>query len=300
MKENSEAYEQFVNELTDAIRQAAGKEYLVITRQERKNNSVVLDGVMLQRGKERVAPNIYLNHYYPKYCSGESVEEIAEQIIALCEEKREEINSLAARLDFSEAYIREHLYYRLVSKERNEELLQEIPHRLYLNLAIVYYWVVYEEEAQLGSIMMTGAQMERMGWTEEDLMRIAEQNTPQLFPMSARGIEEIVGDLLLQCQNFPVLVISNDRGINGAACLMYPGVLEQLKEKMKGSFYILPSSIHELIVIPDNGTSPDRLCEMVYCINRTQLPQEDILSDAVYHYSEVTGELQMIEMEKDA
>ena len=53
-------------------------------------------------------------------------------------------------------------------------------------------------------------------------------------------------------------------------------------------------------MIPDNGTSPDRLCEMVYCINRTQLPQEDILSDAVYHYSEVTGELQMIEMEKDA
>ena len=78
------------------------------------------------------------------------------------------------------------------------------------------------------------------------------------------------------------------------------GGVRTTERKDEGSFYILPSSIHELIVIPDNGTSPDRLCEMVYCINRTQLPQEDILSDAVYHYSEVTGELQMIEMEKDA
>lgn len=300
MKENSEAYEQFVNEVTEAIRQAAGKEYLVITRKERKNNAVVLDGVMLQRGKERVAPNIYLNHYYPKYCNGESVEEIAEQILMLCEEKQEEIHSLAAHLDFSEEYIREHIYYRLVSKERNEELLQEVPHRLYLNLAIIYYWVVYEGEEQIGSIMMTQVQMERMGWTEEELMRMAEKNTPRLFPMSARRIEEIVGELMLQHQEFPMLVVSNDKGINGAACLVYPDMLEQLKQKMKGSFYILPSSIHELIVIPDNGTLPDRLCEMVYCINRTQLPQEDILSDAVYYYSDGTGELQMIEMEKDA
>ena len=300
MEENNAAYEQFVNEVTEAVRRAAGTEYSVITRQERKNNAVLLDGVMLQRDKERVAPNIYLNHYYPKYCNGESIESIAEQIVSLCEEKREEINALAEKLDFSEEYIREHLYYRLVSRERNAELLQEVPHRLYLNLAIVYYWVVYEEEEQLGSIMMTGAQMERMGWSEEELMHIAETNTPRLFPVLSRGIEEVVGELLEQCQSFPMLVVSNDRGINGAACLMYPGVLEQLKKQMKGSFYILPSSIHELIVIPDNGTPPGRLCEMVYCINRTQLPQEDFLSDAVYFYSEVTGKLQMIEMEKDA
>lgn len=300
MKENSEAYEQFVNEVTETIRQTVGKEYRVIARKERKNNAVVLDGVMLQRGRERVAANVYLNHYYPKYCNGESVTAIAEQVLALCEEKREEMKNLAERLDFSETYIREHLYYRLVSRERNIELLQEIPHRVYLNLAIVYYWVVYEEEEQIGSIMMTQGQMERLGWTEDELMQMARQNTPRIFPMSARGIEEIVGDLMLQSQNFSVLVISNDKGINGAACLMYPGILEELKQRMKGSFYILPSSIHELIVIPDNGTPPGCLCEMVTCINHTQLPPEDILSDAVYFYSEATGELQMIEMEKDA
>lgn len=295
MKENMEAYEKFVNEVTEAITVAAGVEYTVIPRRERRNNSVVLDGIMLQRGNERVAPNIYLNHYYAKYCNGESAEQIAEQIIALCEEKREEILELMQRLDFSPEYVREHLYYRLIGRERNAELLQEVPNRNYLNLAVIYYWVVYEEGEQMGSIMMTHRQMELFGWTEEELMSMAQINTPRLFPVLTKGMDEIVGEILA-CQAEPqMMVLSNEKGINGAACLMYPGVLQRLEEAMNGSFYVLPSSIHELIVVPDNGMSAVNLCEMVYCINRTQLPQEDVLSDTVYHYSEETKELIVVD-----
>ena len=299
MQEYNETYEQFVNEVTEAVTRAAGKEYTVIPRRERKNNSVILDGIMLQRGNERVVPNIYLNHYYARYCDGMEAGAIAEQILALCEEKREEIDELAQRLDFSPEYIREHLYYRLIGREQNEALLQEIPHRCYLNLAVVYYWVVYEEEEQLGSIMMTQRQMERLGWTEELLMQTAQENTPRLFPMVTKGMEEIVGELLMQQSEQPILVLSNEKGINGAACLLYPGMLKGVEEKMQGSFYVLPSSIHELIVIPDNGTPAARLCEMVYCINRTQLPWEDVLSDAVYYYSQETKELRVFEREEN-
>lgn len=295
MQENMEAYEQFVNEVTEAITVAAGTEYIVIPRRERRNNSVVLDGIMLQKGNERVAPNVYLNQYYPKYCSGENAERIAEQILVLCKEKREEILGLMEKLDFSPEYIREHLYYRLVGRERNAELLQEIPHRGYLNLAVIYYWIVYEAGEQIGSIMMTRRQMERFGWTEEELMQMAQQNTPRLFPPLTKGMDEIVGDLLAQQAELNMLVLSNEKGINGAACLLYPGVITMLEDAMKGSFYVLPSSIHELIVIPDNGTSAVHLCEMVYCINRTQLPQEDVLSDTIYYYSKETKELKVID-----
>jgi len=295
MQENLEAYERFVNEVTEAITVAAGPEYTVIPRRERRNNSVVLDGIMLQRGNERVAPNIYLDHYYAKYSNGESAEQIAEQILTLCEEKREEILGLMSRLDFSPEYIREHLYYRLIGRERNAELLKEVPHRSYLNLAVIYYWVVYEEGEQIGSIMMTLRQMERFGWAEEELMQMAQENTPRLFPALTKGMDEIVGELLAQQADLPMLVLSNEKGINGAACLMYQGVLAMLEEVMKGSFYVLPSSIHELIVIPDRGMSAVNLCEMVYCINRTQLPQEDVLSDTVYYYSKETKELVVVD-----
>ena len=298
MQEYSEAYEQFVNEVTEAVKRTAGREYTVIPRRERKNNSVMLDGIMLQRGNERVVPNLYLNHYYAKYCNGEDADAIAAQMIALCEEKREEIEELAQRLDFSPEYIRGHLYYRLIGKEQNGALLQEIPHRCYLNLAVVYYWLVYEEEEQLGSIMMTQRQMERLEWTEELLWQMAQENTPALFPLVTKGMEEIVGEALMQHAEMPVLVLSNTKGINGAACLLYPGTLEWMEEKMQGSFYILPSSIHELIVIPYNGTPASSLCEMVYCINRTQLPKEDVLSDAVYYYSRETKALSVFEREE--
>ena len=142
MQENSKTYEQFVTEITEAISRAAGEEYTVIPRKERKNNSVIVDGILLQRGDERIAPNIYLDHYFSKYCNGEDADQIAEQILTLCEEKRDEILELTQRLDFSPEYIGKHLYYRLIGREKNGELLREVPHRNYLNLAVVYYWVV--------------------------------------------------------------------------------------------------------------------------------------------------------------
>lgn len=293
MKENKKAYELFVNEATEAIRAIAGMEYTVVPRRERRNNSVILDGILLQKANERVAPNVYLNHYYADFRNGKSVGEIAEEIMALCREKREEILSLTEKLDFSPEYVSRHLYYRLIGKESNEELLQEVPHQSYLNLAVVFYWIVYEEGEQIGSIMMTKRQMERFGWSEEQLMQMAQENTPTLFPVLVKSMDEIVGELLAQQDKLPMLVLSNEKGINGAACLMYPGVLQKMEEAMNGSFYVLPSSIHELIVIPDCGASAARLCEMVYCINRTQLPREDVLSDAVYYYSVETKELQV-------
>lgn len=295
MQENKETYELFVNEVTEALRVIAGTEYTVIPRKERRNNSVILDGLLLQKENERVAPNVYLNHYYADYRNGKCAEKIAEEILALCREKREEILALTEKLDFSSEYVSKHLYYRLIGQESNEELLKEIPHRTYLNLAVVYYWVVYEEGEQIGSIMMTKRQMERFGWKEEQLLELAQENTPRLFPMMTKGMDEIVGELLAHQDELQMLVLSNEKGINGAACLMYPGVLQRLEEAMKGSFYVLPSSIHELIVLPDNGASAVHLCEMVYCINRTHLPQEDVLSDTVYYYSKETGELSVVD-----
>lgn len=294
MIDNKEVYEQFVSEITEEVRRIAGTDWLVVPRKERKNNSVILDGIMLQRENEKVAPNVYLHSYFAKYCEGESVAQLAEQIMELCNEKRDEMALLADKLDFSAEYIKEHLYYRLVNKDRNEELLQEVPHCLYLDLAVVYYWVVYEDGKQLGSIMMTYGQMERISLTEEELLESAIVNTPRLFPAIIKGMDEVVGKLMPKKVEFPMLVLSNEIGINGASCLMYPDVAEKVEEKLQGSFYVLPSSVHEVIAIPGNSAKTGHLCEMVYCINRTQLPEEDILSDNIYYYNADDKVLQLV------
>lgn len=197
-------------------------------------------------------------------------------------------------LDFSKEFVRDNLYYRLVGREENSALLQEIPHRNYLNLALVYYWRVYEETEQIGSILMTRGQMEHYQWTEEELWRYAKINTPRLFPAEIRGIREVLGDLFLQDEELPMLILSNNRGVNGASCILYQGVLEELAEKLREDYYVLPSSVHEVIAVPDRQASQEQLYEMVCSINRTHLSKEEVLSDAVYFYSREAKELTLV------
>ena len=86
-------------------------------------------------------------------------------------------------------------------------------------------------------------------------------------------------------QDNPLIVVTNETGIDGAAAVFYPGVMDQLGEEIKGDFFILPSSVHEIIVAPDDGRlSYSELKEMVTEINETQVAPEDRLTDEVYHY----------------
>ncbi len=81
-------------------------------------------------------------------------------------------------------------------------------------------------------------------------------------------------------------VISNNKGINGASCLLYPDVIKNLAEELKSDLYLLPSSIHEIIAVnAEDSMDKDTLREMVFDVNRTQVPEEDVLSDSVYFYS---------------
>ncbi len=83
-----------------------------------------------------------------------------------------------------------------------------------------------------------------------------------------------------------MFVVSNVKGINGASCLIYPDVIKNLAEQLDADLYILPSSIHEIIVVKNNQKmDKNTFREMVTDINRTQVPEEDILSDNVYFYS---------------
>ena len=81
----------------------------------------------------------------------------------------------------------------------------------------------------------------------------------------------------------PMKVLSNRQQLNGAACMLYPGVLDQIAAQMGCGFYILPSSVHEVILLPDRGEEdPGSLKSMVVQVNRTQVPREDILTDSLY------------------
>ena len=80
-----------------------------------------------------------------------------------------------------------------------------------------------------------------------------------------------------------MLVLTNNVQLNGAAALFYPGVMDQAAERLGGDFIVLPSSTHEVIMIPADGMTDFRSLEqMVKDINRSQVAPEERLSDHVY------------------
>ena len=90
-------------------------------------------------------------------------------------------------------------------------------------------------------------------------------------------------------------VLGNERKLFGAAVMLYDGLLEKMSEIIGGDFYLLPSSLHELILIPDEGREKGGdLWKMVCEINETQVEPEDVLTDSVYYYSGKNKRLEKI------
>ena len=83
----------------------------------------------------------------------------------------------------------------------------------------------------------------------------------------------------------PLRVLSNVKRVHGAICMLYPDVLENLAQEEQRSFYILPSSVHEVILLADTGSGlPGELKAMIAEVNSTQVAPEEVLSDSLYYY----------------
>ena len=80
-------------------------------------------------------------------------------------------------------------------------------------------------------------------------------------------------------------VVTNATGYNGASTIFYPDVKEDIANVFGGGYYILPSSIHEVLAVPDGIIPPEALLEMVKDINLKEVHPEDRMANAVYHYT---------------
>lgn len=95
-------------------------------------------------------------------------------------------------------------------------------------------------------------------------------------------------------------VLTNEAGTLGASALYYPDVKEKAAELMGAGYYVLPSSIHEVILVPDTMDHDVKdLCDMVKQANRTVVEPKDVLSDNVYHYDKDSRDLSRVNPERE-
>lgn len=283
-------YQEFKKVMTQKIRQNLDDKVRLIPKQITKNNGIRLDGLMLSEDAETPSPVVYLNDYYELWKKGMSMEELLRTIILTYEKTMRRFHM---EPDFLDQYsrVREDIFYKIIHYEKNKNLLEEIPHRKILDLAMVFYMRICRD-GKTGTILVNNAMMERWN-TEQKVLEAdavgnsVEQLRPQLIPMEE--ILEIATeqpeDLKQETGGTAMYVLTNTQRYMGAGVLFYPEILRKASEILGETYYILPSSIHECILVPDSHRYDEEdLRRMVREVNRDFVDPAEVLSDQVYCY----------------
>lgn len=287
--------EKFLHYMPEEYRDAE-----VRIHQAKKVNRT-LDGLtVLPEGNAQVFPTIYINDMYEHYQICGDLETVlrdaAGHYVQAAEMVRE--RQPGDVMDAKMEHFKENVIMCLINTEQNGELLEDVPNRQFHDLSVVYRWVVEETPDAVGSVIVSNKLAKMAGMTEEELFRCASKNTREKNPVKITSIQEIMFNELSVPPEMRDMfgqeptpadnmwIIGNEKGINGAASMLYEENLHQLAEKLGDDLLILPSSIHEVIAIPaemaEGGLG--RLTEMVQEINMGSLELKERLSNSVYHY----------------
>ena len=275
----------------------------------RKNNGHVRTGLVIAKEGNELAPTIYIDGMYQLYQDGVSEAQLIQKVIDAYEEAY--INDTTPIQNALSSFVnaKDRLFIKLINEEKNREMLQDIPHRMVQDLAIVYALHLKDEFDFSGTVTVTNTLLQMWGIDEETLYTQAMLNTPRVSPAILCPLLEMMESLLPTAQflNVPPMdiseydfdgftikidngndmqlyIVTNKAKLFGAASLLLPQVMEKIGEFL-GSFYVLPSSIHEVLVIPaSSAMETSELIGMVRQINETELLPEEVLSDNIYLY----------------
>lgn len=252
-----------------------------------KINGFKMEGLVILDQGFNIAPTLYLDYYFKKYESGTDFTDVLEELIMNYEANRPRTPiDVSFFTDYEQAKHR--IVFKVINYEKNRELLENIPHFPFLDLAIVFYCLVHSDATGNASILIHHQHMQRWNATPEQLMQLSMENTPSLLEYELRSMESILSDnnRIRIPSLYPMYVLTNYSHLNGACCILYKNLLKQFSEKINSDFFILPSSIHEVILLPANDISAiEALSEMVKEVNTVEVSEDEILSDHAYYYS---------------
>lgn len=253
-----------------------------------KSNGVRLYGLSIVEPTSNTNPVIYLESFFERFLDTDNWAGTVKDILEFYRDNRvEDSFDMKWFCDFSQ--IRDNLFYRLINYDKNQELLSMVPHTRFLDLAKIYYADCQIGETA-GSILIYHRHVKEWNITEDELITAAEDNTPRLYPANLHPICDTLGldddiNLILE-MSIPMFVLSNTGNHNGAAAVCYKDILERFSQKVDDDLVIIPSSIHETMLLPlQKSNSIEDLREIVYDSNRTMLEPSEFLSDNVYLYS---------------
>lgn len=260
-----------------------------------------LDAISLNSGKGRcVSPTLYINDMYDTYVEtgnlSETLRKAAEAMDMAFGKIPSEMN-----INFN---AKDNIIFQVVNTEQNKKLLNTIPHREFLDLSIIYRLVIKMDKFEMYSAILSNQIAEQYNMSEEELFNCAIENTERILKPTVMSMHEFVAGrempvemadivhMMCEAPDDKILwVLSNEKRLDGAGCILYENLLHKLAERIGTNLYIIPASMNECIVVSTNMADLSELEKLVRVINANELDLKDKLSDRVYLYDKVLRKL---------
>lgn len=260
-------------------------------------------GISFQNGDSPVQGNLNMQNAFRLYEHGRPYTDIlkeTQQAIMRQMDQMPQFN-LGAMMDYQA--MKSTLMTELIPQNGNEDTLANIPHEKIEDLALIYRMDLGDRGGGKMTTIVTNQMMGEFGVTQERLHQDAIENAAVLHPASLRSMQEVMASMMGMEPEPPMpgepvmLVATTQEAFMGASVIQYPGFMDMAAEKIGGDFFVLPSSIHEVLLIPDDGNADfHELAAMVQSINETQVAPADRLSDNVYHYDKADRVFELADM----
>ena len=290
-------YDEFTELVKNRLADVCGPEFSVGVYEALKNNSVTHKGLCIREQGSNISPTIYMDEFYTDYCDGRDMEDIVNDILRIYSENRLCPDFETERFNDPE-WVRERLFYKLINARQNIGLLQQVPSHPVMDLAMVYGVYMGEYRGAFSSVLIRNEHMDMWGMSEKEIRERALENTPKLMPAEICTMGEMLSassiELEIPEEAIPMYVMTNRMRLNGAATMLYEDMLPDFARSIGTDIYIIPSSVHELILLPDDGRgNPQTFKDMIREVNDTQVDREEILSYSLYRYSTDSGKIGM-------
>lgn len=270
-----------------------------------KNNDVTLTGLTVRKPGQVIAPTIYLDSYYDEvHNNGRTVGDILKEIAQIrVEHDSPDVPNVAEDIKDYES-VKNALRIALYDPEKNKEkLAQSISDRT-VGRFNVGYILVFPVDDQVGSIKVTKSMLEAWGVSEEQLFADALANDREkealftsLSAMMAGFMGGPVQNLFKMEQDeavreakqatgsgIPLFILTIRDGFYASSLMADEDLLRKISEILQEDYFILPSSIHEVLIAPRSVSDAEYLKETVKVVNTEQVAEVEQLSDNIHLY----------------
>ena len=290
---------EFGKIMTEEVKDALGNAVDVEFKEITKNNGIVNHALIIRKQAENVAPTIYIDDLYDKFKDGKVIMSIVNEIVELYNQYAPgESVDVSFFTDFSK--VAGLLAFKVINFYKNEEILRDIPYKRFADLALVPFCLVHDERLGRGIITIKNEHLKEWEVSFDELWENVYENAPKILPLSFCNMAEYVPGLkeMSLDGNLPeMFVLTNSSKFNGAGVFLYPGVMGAISRALESSLTVIPSSVHEVIVLPSDKVmiDPDYLYKMVKEVNCTVVEDGEVLSDNVYYYDKNTGKMGILQ-----